>query len=144
MLFSDVDGRKVVSTSNAETVGKVDDFVIDPNTRSVVALRLKKTESGDTLTWTNITAVGADAVTVGDASVITAAGGRAAELLGKDHRAVGKRVLTDLGDELGKVRDVDFDPADGAITAIRVGERDVPGEALIGIGSYAVVVHASS
>ena len=143
MLFSEVHGRKVVSTANAETVGKVDDFVVDPASRSVVALRLKKTDSGDTLTWAGLTAVGADAVTVADASVITAADGRVAELLGKDHRAVGKRVLSDLGDELGKVSDVDFDPANGAITTIRVGERDVPGSALLGIGSYAVVVHSN-
>lgn len=140
MLFSEVSGRKVVSTGTAETVGRVDDFVIDPSTRSVIALELKKTDTGDTLTWASLTAVGADAVTVADASAIRDADGRVAELSGKDHRALGKRVLTMLGDEIGKVEDVDFDPATGALTALIVGSQELPGGSLIGIGSYAVVV----
>ncbi|GAB2478037.1 PRC-barrel domain-containing protein [Jatrophihabitans fulvus] len=142
MLFTEVDGRKVVSTSSAETVGKVDEFVVDPSTRKVVALRLKKTDSGDTLTWQNITAVGGDAITVAEASLITEADQWTAELAHKDRRALGKRVLTTAGDEIGKLADVDFDPAGGTITALRVGDRDVPGDALVGIGSYAVVVRA--
>ncbi len=140
MLFSEVSGRKIVSTSTAETVGKVDDFVIDPNTRSVISLQVKKAENGSALDWPSITAVGDDAVTVADASVIGEPVGRTVELTGKDHRAVGKRVLTTQGDEIGKVKDVDFDPASGALTALRVDDRDVPGANLIGIGSYAVVV----
>ncbi|SHH63417.1 Uncharacterized protein YrrD, contains PRC-barrel domain [Jatrophihabitans endophyticus] len=140
MLFSDVHGRKVVSTATAETVGKVDEFVVDPRARAVVAFRLKKTDDGDTLAWPALTAVGADAVTVADAGAVTEAQGRVAELVGKDHRAVGKRVLTAQGDELGKVADVDFDPADGTLLTLRVGEREIPGADLVGIGSYAVVV----
>lgn len=143
MLFSDVHGRKVVSTNTADTVGKVDDFVIDPVTRTVAALQIKKADDGDTLAWPAITAVGADAITVPDASAITDAQGRVAELTGKDHRAKGKRVLDTAGDEIGKVKDVDFDPATGSITTLRLDDREVPGAALLGIGSYAVVVQTS-
>ena len=71
MLFSDAKGRKVVSTSTAETVGKVREFVVDPASRSVIAIHLKKAESGETLRWSDITGFGEDAVTFshGDVAV---------------------------------------------------------------------------
>ena len=37
----------------------------------------------------------------------------------------------------------EFDPATGGITSLHVGDRSVPGSALIGIGHYAVVVRTS-
>lgn len=61
MLFSEGDGRKIVSTATAETVGRVKGFVVDPATRSVLALQVKKGESGDTLRWSEVIAFGADA-----------------------------------------------------------------------------------
>ena len=64
MRFSEAVGRQVVSTSTAQTVGRVDEFVVDSRRRAVVALSLRRTEGGDTLLWTDIVAFGADAVTV--------------------------------------------------------------------------------
>jgi sporulation protein YlmC with PRC-barrel domain len=49
-------------------------------------------------------------------------------------------VLTEHGHFLGKVRDVEFDPANGRITSLMLKEAFVDGERLLGIGSYAVVV----
>ncbi len=143
MLFSDANGHSVVSTATAGIVGKVHGFVVDPSSRQVVALELKKTDTGDTLAWADLTAFGADAVTVGDTEVIREADGDIAELTGKDHRLVGKRALSDGGDELGKVKDVAFDPATGAVTGIVVGKEELAGERLIGVGSYAVVIRAA-
>jgi len=142
MLFSEATGHKVVSTSTAETVGKVDEFVIDPHSRRVVALELKKTDGGDTLTWSKIAAFGADAVTVTDAGAIAELDQEIAPLTGKHKRVIGKRVLTTIGDEVGKVADVDFDPATGALTTIVLDTMPVAAERLVGIGSYAVVVQA--
>lgn len=143
MLFSEASGRKVVSTSTADTVGKIDDFVVDPAARSVVALMLKKTAGGDTLRWPAITAFGADAVTVAGAEVITDADEQIAVLSGKQHRLMKARVLNTLGDEMGTVTDVDFDPVTGEVTALHLDDEQVAGVRLIGIGSYAVVVHAT-
>jgi sporulation protein YlmC with PRC-barrel domain len=54
---------------------------------------------------------------------------------------VGKRVLTSTGDEIGKIRDVDFDPASGVLTALLVDNgSEVEAARLLGVGSYAVVV----
>ncbi|MFC7754785.1 PRC-barrel domain-containing protein [Tsukamurella soli] len=61
-------------------------------------------------------------------------------LCGKDHRALGKRLLDTNGDELGRVDDVEFDPRSGDVTALVLADGRVPGTRLVGIGSYAVVV----
>ena len=139
-LFSEAKGRKVVSTSTADTVGKVHELVVDPATRTVVALELRKTASGDTLRYADITAFGDDAVTVTGADRITEAGEDVAALLGKDHHLVGKRVLSAAGDDLGKVSDVEFSAESGRVTALRLDGSEVAGQRLLGVGSYAVVV----
>ena len=141
MLFSDAKGRKVVSSSTATTVGKVSGFVVDPATRAVVGVQLKKAEHGDLLRWSDITAFGADAVTVTDPDKIGDGGESVRALTGKAHRVLGKRVLTSTGDELGKVADVDFDPVSGVLAALLVDDdSEVEGARLLGVGSYAVVV----
>jgi sporulation protein YlmC with PRC-barrel domain len=141
MLFSQAKNHKVVSASTADTVGKVTRFVVDPTTRSVVALRLKKTEEGDFLRWSDLTAFGADAVTVTDDTRIGDGGPDVQALDDKAHRVLGKRVLTTGGDELGKLEDVDFDPETGALTSLVVGDgAPIAASLLVGVGSYAVVV----
>ena len=142
MRFSDATGRKVVSTATAETVGKIDGFVVDPKSRAVLAVQVKKSDGGDTLAWSDIMAFGADAVTVTATDKLTDAGDEVAALSGKDHHLVGKRVLSTSGDELGKVDDIDFDPESGMLTTLFVGDRKVAGARLVGVGSYAVVVRA--
>ncbi|HET9829221.1 MAG TPA: PRC-barrel domain-containing protein [Nocardioidaceae bacterium] len=142
MLFSEARGRKVVSSSTASTVGKVSRLVIDPTTRAVAGVQLKKkTERGDMLRWSDITAFGADAVTVTDADRVGDGGDTVQALSGKAHRVLGKRVLTSTGDELGTVADVDFDATSGALIALLVdGGTEVEAARLVGVGSYAVVV----
>lgn len=142
MRFSDATGRKVVSTATAATVGKIDGFVVDPKSRAVLAVHVKKSAGGGILAWSDITAFGADAVTVADTDPLTDAGDDVAALSGKDHQLVGKRVLSTTGDELGKVDDIEFDPESGALTTLLLAETDVAGARLVGVGSYAVVVSA--
>lgn len=142
MLFSEASGHKVVSTSTAATVGRVRGFVMDARGPNVAALQLKKTDSGDTLRWQDVTAFGVDAVTVPGPERITDGGEDLGPLLDKRNRVLGKRVLATSGDELGKVKDVDFDPATGAVVALVLDEGHVEGRRVIGVGSYAVVVEA--
>jgi uncharacterized protein YrrD len=145
MLFSDAKGRKVVSSSTAETVGRVSRFVVDPVTRAVVGIELKKTDQGDMLRWSDITAFGADAVTVTGPDRIGDGGEVVKALSGKAHRVLGKRVLTSTGDELGKVTDVDFDPETGVLLSLLVDSGpEVAASRLVGVGSYAVVVRDAS
>lgn len=142
MRLRDARGRKVVSTDTAETVGKVEAFVIDPATRSITALRLAKVTGDATyLAWEDLR-FGKDAVIVVGTDRLRAerddAEGRAAS---KDLQPIGKLVLDDSGTALGTIRDVEFDPATGSVVEFDLGEDGpVPGDRFIGLGAYAVVV----
>ena len=141
MLFSELSGRKVVSTDTADTVGKVDGFVVDPTLPGVTALTVAKTpHQGSALPWSNIGAVGVDAVTVASAGAIVVPDERLAELADKSHTLIGKRVLSTAGVALGVLRDVDFDPATGRLAALLMDNGTVDGAGIVGAGSYAVVV----
>lgn len=145
MRFSEAKGHKVVSTSTADTVGKVERLVVDPQTKSVVALELKKTSNASGLAWGDITSFGTDAVTIGAEDKLAEHSEEVEILASKGRRILDKRVLSDAGDELGTVKDVDFDPANGSITSLLLVDGSVPevaGRRLVGIGSYAVIVAA--
>jgi sporulation protein YlmC with PRC-barrel domain len=52
------------------------------------------------------------------------------------------RVLSDLGNDLGAINDVVFDPATGVIETLAVDDREVPAASLLGVGSFAAIVRA--
>ncbi len=143
MLFTELTGRKVVSTDSASTVGVVADYIVDPRLPGVVAFTLSKTPGqGSVLPWANIIAVGADAVTVPTVDAIIAPDEQLTELSGKPHALPGKRVLSTAGEEIGTVRDVDFDPATGRLTALELETGPIDPAGLLGVGSYAAIVQA--
>jgi sporulation protein YlmC with PRC-barrel domain len=143
MKFSEAQGRKVVSTSSAETVGIVSDYIIDPKKQAVVAIALKKTKGHeDTILWRDLTAFGEDAVIVANEDVVVSASGDLAELSDKRHQQHGKRVLSSMGVELGAVDDVEFDPQSGTITNLILKDTQLAGDLLLAVGSYAVIVKA--
>jgi sporulation protein YlmC with PRC-barrel domain len=142
MQWSQLKGRKVVSTATADRVGKVSGFLLDPATRSVVGLVLKKTETGSVVRWSDLVAVGSDAVTVADASVVVEPD-EALEALAAKRGTVLKKLVLDVdGRAIGTVTDLDLDPETGVVRELVLDERTVSGERLLGVGSYAVVVRA--
>lgn len=145
MRFEDAVGHDVMSTSTAVAVGRVKSFIVDPATSRVAALVLKKTPAKATLLlWSDLTAFGPDAVTVAGPDQLRESSPEVEHLVGKDHALKRKRVLTEAGFDLGTVGDVEFDPADGRITALLVGDQSVAGSRLMGVGSYAVIVAAEA
>ena len=137
--FLEAQGRQVVSTSIAETVGKVDRLVVDPAGRRVVAVSVKK---AGLFRWRDLTAFGADAVTVASSDLLVEQDAELDRFAGKEHDPLGKRLLTAAGDELGTVTDVEFAPDTGEVTGLVLDTGTVAGVRLLGIGSYAVVVEA--
>lgn len=145
MRFSEASGRKVIATRSATTLGKLDGFLVDPANRKVIALRLKKTDGdADILLWSALSSFGRDAVTVVDDSALSVADGRVAELRGRDHGLLGKRILTDGGDEVGKVDDVEFDVDSGMVLRLLTTRDEIDGARLRGVGSYAVVIRSTT
>jgi sporulation protein YlmC with PRC-barrel domain len=56
---------------------------------------------------------------------------------------LGKRALSERGNELGQIDDVTFDAATGALEDLLIGDRRVPAGTLLGNGSYAAVLDES-
>jgi sporulation protein YlmC with PRC-barrel domain len=135
-------GRKVVSLDTAETVGTLDEFVVDPAQRRIIALGVAGVKHGNVVRWNDIESFGPDAVTVRAADRIGNPDTDADRLGGKDHRFLDKRVLTDAGDELGPLEDVEFDADSGELQSLVLAGQQVSADRLLGVGSYAVVVRA--
>ena len=143
--FTAAVGRKVVSRANATEVGSLSRLVVDVDTRQVTILVLGKGRKARIVDWTALTGFGPDAVIVADDGAVreptneseTAAVGGTFEL-------VGKRALSERGTELGKVDDVVFDPETGALEKLLVDGIEHPASTLLGNGSYAAVLDATT
>ncbi|MFD4628929.1 hypothetical protein ACFVYR_03360 [Streptomyces sp. NPDC058284] len=141
MLLSQTVGRPVVSASDAAQIGTVAGLVVEPEGPDgalVTGVRLDGVkDGGDVVAWADVHAVGPDAVVVGAATAarfVSADSSKSQDLL-------GKRLLTELGDTVGTLADVAFDPESGRIDTLHSSRGDrIPGGRLLGIGSYAVVI----
>lgn len=142
MLFSEARKHDVVSTATATRLARVDGFVVAAGPPRVALLRLAKVSGdGSLLSWDDVQGFGPDAVTVADESAIRPPGDDFEQRAdSKDLDVLGKRLLTERGDELGQVSDVDFDPETGEVTALLVEGETVAGHRLVGVGAYAAVV----
>ncbi|MEU6823500.1 hypothetical protein ABZ921_22930 [Streptomyces atriruber] len=140
MLLSQAVGRPVVSSADAAQVGTVAGLVLAPEEALITAVRLDGVKGGaDVVAWADVHAVGPDAVVIGAASVARFASTDSAG----SQDLLGKRLLTELGDAVGTLTDVAFDPESGRVDTLHSsrGAR-IPGHQLLGVGSYAVVVRA--
>lgn len=139
MRLTELTGHPVLSRSDARELGRLDNVVIDPNEHRISAYRL----SGGR--WVvpadGPGRIGHDAVMVDDPTDIREAQTdierRAVD---RDVQIIGARVLTDRGNEIGTVTDLEFDADSGHIEALSVGSERISGDDLLGVGTYAVVV----
>ncbi|MBG0851512.1 PRC-barrel domain-containing protein [Streptomyces spinoverrucosus] len=144
MLFTRAQGRTVMDLATAQTVGTVEACTVAPSPARLAGLRLKTRGRGHhTLSWEDVQSFGPDEVTVEGADRI-----RDEKDIDPSHHAhavhdpIGKTVLTDTGVRKGTVTDIDFDEQSGSILHLMTPDEQIPGDALVGVGSYAVVVTA--
>ncbi len=141
--FHQVVGRKVVSRSSAQELGTVSDFLYDGARRSIAAIVLGSGRKARIVDWKNVTGFGGDAVMVSDDDALREpADERENKACSGKLGLVGKRALTETGNELGTVDDVIFDPSDGRVMALVVAGKERPADGLLGAGSYAAVMTA--
>lgn len=134
-------GRKVISRASAEGLGVIAHLLIDPEGRSVAGLVLGKGKKAQLVDWSQISGFGPDAVVVGDeAAMRPPADERERRAARGDLELVGKRALSEAGNELGLLDDITFDPASGALDVLRIGGTELPAASLLGGGSYAAVL----
>jgi sporulation protein YlmC with PRC-barrel domain len=143
--FTAAVGRKVVSRTSAAEVGSLSRLVVDVATRQVTALVVDKGRKARLVEWTALSGFGPDAVMVADdAAVRQPADESEKAAVGGTFELIGKRVLTDLGTELGTVDDVLFDPQTGSLEKLLVGGHQYPASTLLGNGSYAAVLDSTT
>jgi sporulation protein YlmC with PRC-barrel domain len=139
MRLSDLTGHPVISTDDAKELGRLDNVVIDPRSSTVQSYRL----SGGkwVLPADATTSVGGDAVMVEAGDCIREPQSEIERrAVDRDLQVIGARVLSDHGNELGTVTDLEYDVRTGHIESIAVGSTHIPGDDLIGVGTYAIVV----
>ncbi|MDQ6614977.1 MAG: PRC-barrel domain-containing protein [Actinomycetota bacterium] len=142
--FRQVLGRKVVSRATAHQLGTVGQLLTTVDCRRMAVVIIGRGKKAQLVDWAQLSGLGSDAVMVSDESALRspiddreqkAADGKLA--------LIGRRTLSELGNELGTVEDIMFDPATGVVETLTVAARPIPAEAVLGAGSYAVVVAAS-
>lgn len=132
-------GHPVLDTSTATTIARIDGLVVDPAQRRIAAIRLRGAGRKPIyLLWEDLDAFGPDAVTVASAEVLRRLENGA--LPYPELESIGRRVLTEAGDELGTVEDLEFDPSSGAVEAVFTQSDQIDGKRILGLGAYALVV----
>lgn len=144
MLFSKAQGKAVMDLTSADTLGTVTACTVAASPAHIAGLRLKTRGRGHhTLDWANVQAFGPDAVAVEAAGRLRDEKSiEPADPAHATHDPIGKAVLTETGIGKGTVTDIEFDERSGQIRQLLTDEEQIPGEALLGVGSYAVVVAA--
>ncbi|HEX2577963.1 MAG TPA: PRC-barrel domain-containing protein [Aquihabitans sp.] len=139
---TDLEHRSVMDISAAVTVGRVERLVVDPASAQVAGIVLGKADGPETfLPWASIKAVGADAITIESRAALRAPSGPLEERgAAGDLEPIGKRVLTEAGDEIGVLGDLLIDGDSGRVLKLGVGERAIEGSSLLGVGDYAAVI----
>ena len=136
-------GRRVVARDTAETVGDVQGAVVDVPTLRLAALQVGKGRKARVVDWSSLSGVGPDAVVVQSESALRhPAGAREEGFVKGGLPLLGARVLTDRGDMVGSLDDLEFDESSGALLTLVAGEHRFSATGLHAVGSYAVVVAA--
>jgi uncharacterized protein YrrD len=137
-------GRKVVSRTSAQELGAVNHLLVDDQQRKVASIVLGRGKKARFIDWAQISGFGPDAVMVADeTSLRVPADERERAAAEGKLELVGKRTLSELGNELGPIDDVTFDASSGALEDLAIGDRRLPAASLLGSGSYAAVVDKS-
>ncbi|MGE6738456.1 PRC-barrel domain-containing protein, partial [Streptomyces sp. NPDC059900] len=132
MLLSQTLGLSVVSAEDALPAGEVAGLGIDPRTRRITELYLKNAKSGDSVPWTQVRGMGPDAVIVDTAADDA---GHSSSHSRAHKRLLGKRVLTEYGEDIGTLTELTFDPDTGTVGDLYIGrdQTPTPGSRLIGL-----------
>jgi sporulation protein YlmC with PRC-barrel domain len=139
--FRGSSGRKVISRASAKHLGDVSHLLIDPEQRNVAAVVIGHGRKVQLVDWAQLIGFGPDAVVVADEGALRPPGDqRERDAVEGKLELVGKRAISELGNELGKVDDVTFDVDSGALRDLLIGDRRLPAGSLLGSGSYAVVL----
>ena len=136
-------GRKVMSRASANEVGSVGHLLVDTDQRRVAAVVIGHGKKAQLVDWSQLSGFGPDAIMVVEDALRPPADDRERAATEGNLELLGKRALSERGNELGQIDDVTFDAATGALEDLLIGDRRVPAGTLLGSGSYAAVLDES-
>jgi sporulation protein YlmC with PRC-barrel domain len=138
-------GRKVVSRSSAKELGAVSHLLVDARQVRIAAIVIGRGNKAQLAEWAQVSGFGPDAVmVVDDGALRPPADDRERAAAEGKLELVGKRVLSERGNELGELDDVTFDADTGALEELLIGDRRIQAtRSLLGCGSYAAVLAES-
>ena len=136
--------RKVISRASAQELGAVAHLLVDASRHQITAVIIGRGKKAHLVDWSALSGFGPDAVMVRDeAALRSPADERERDATDGKLELVGKRTLTERGNELGTLDDVTFDAETGALQTLLVGNREIPAGSLLGSGTYAAVLDDS-
>ena len=148
-------GKEVLGVEDGLRIDTVNDLVIDPDGRRLIALVIDEggfLSSSKVIPIDDVTSFGKDAILVKNSQsvVVVADDPGLRELVGRKDKLLGKKVYTLEGNAQGTISDVYFDEATGAIIGYEVsggvlddlatGASYLPTEAITTIGPDAIYV----
>lgn len=140
--FSQLRGQRVLARENAQLVGSVRRLLLDQPTVSVSGAQLEGVVGDATiLPWSSVAAVGPDALMIEAPDVLQSPTSEIEEDIRRGTFDLeGKQVLSELGDSLGHVEDVEFDERSGRLLRLDVPGHALPLERFVAIGPHAVIL----
>ncbi len=134
-------GRKVLSRASAQELGTVSHLLVNAQQRQIAAVLIGRGKKAQLVEWAQLSGFGPDAIMVVDEGALRPpADDRERAAADGRFELVGKRTLTERGNELGPIDDVNFDAETGALEDLVIGDRRVPAGSLLSVGSYAAVL----
>jgi uncharacterized protein YrrD len=158
MLFraSDVINLPVISRDSGEKIDNVEDVVYDPNTNQIVALLVDKGgwfDNAKIIKYEDVYSIGHDAVLVKsikarqNAAKVSSTLSRIAK---SDTHLSQTHIITEDGDDLGRVTDIlfdfqtgqvqEFEVSQGGLKDLQSGKKRVKVEDIVTIGKDATIV----
>jgi uncharacterized protein YrrD len=153
-LAGELIGLPVVTLDGGSKLAKVEDMIVDPARRQVLALVVQEKVLGRparAIPFGRLTASGPDALVVQN-SKVTLDVDRDPVLKGLDNgqRVQGAEVMTDDGRRIGTVRDMLIDDRTGEIKAYSVARgdgdalRSIPSDSVVSMGKEILYVSAAA
>ncbi|MGO8859856.1 MAG: PRC-barrel domain-containing protein [Acidimicrobiales bacterium] len=137
-------GRMVVSRASAKRLGVVKHLLIDAEQRQIAAVVMGRGKKAQLVDWDQLSGFGPDAVMIVSEDVLRPPGSdRERAAAQGNFELVGKRALSEGGNELGQIDDVTFNADTGELEDLLIGDRHIQAGSLLGSGSYAAVLDKS-
>lgn len=132
--------RPVMAVNLAQEVGKVTGFAIHPDTGCIDAILYGRRSGTRIVAWEILAGIGPDAVMVADDGRIKAPYTPEEESIAKGERGlIGRRVLSEIGNNLGTITDFDFDADTGEILRIVTDQATLDGDVMVRVGPVGAI-----